>query len=135
MLKKEELKYQLVNKLITRIKNIKNIATWSVNENSIVFFPKKEIQISDGKIMKIDNSISDYDMVIDAQNLFVTPGFIDSHTHPIYIGNRAYEFSLRSQGLNYEDIIADGGGIVSSIDALRNASEDELFNHCYKKIG
>ena len=134
MLKKEELKYQLVNKLITRIKNIKNIATWSVNENSIVFFPKKEIQISDGKIMKIDNSISDYDMEIDAQNLFVTPGFIDSHTHPIYIGNRAHEFSLRSQGLNYEDIIADGGGIVSSIDALRNASEDELFNHCYKKI-
>ena len=120
--------------MITKIKNIKNIATWSVEKNLIDFFPKKEIQICDGRILKIDACISEFDIEIDAQNLFITPGFIDSHTHPIYMGNRSHEFSLRSQGMGYEDIISNGGGIVSSIDALRKVDEDELFYHCSQRI-
>ncbi|WP_243042322.1 imidazolonepropionase [Dyella sedimenti] len=57
----------------------------------------------------------------------VTPGLIDCHTHLVFGGNRAHEFDLRLNGASYEEIARAGGGIVSTVKATREASEDELF--------
>jgi len=57
----------------------------------------------------------------------VTPGLIDCHTHLVFAGDRAAEFEMRLQGASYEDIARAGGGIVSSVRAVRAASEDELL--------
>ena len=57
---------------------------------------------------------------------WMTPGLVDCHTHLVYAGNRAHEFELRLKGASYEEIARAGGGIVSSVAALRAASEDEL---------
>jgi imidazolonepropionase len=57
----------------------------------------------------------------------VTPGLIDCHTHLVFGGNRAHEFDLRLNGASYEDIARAGGGIVSTVKATREASEDALF--------
>ena len=57
---------------------------------------------------------------------WITPGLIDCHTHLVYAGNRAGEFEMRLRGASYEEIARAGGGIVSSVKALRAASEDEL---------
>ncbi len=57
----------------------------------------------------------------------VTPGLIDCHTHLVFGGNRAHEFDLRLNGATYEEIARAGGGIVSTVQATRGASEDELF--------
>ncbi|MBS0194693.1 MAG: imidazolonepropionase [Proteobacteria bacterium] len=57
----------------------------------------------------------------------VTPGLIDCHTHLVFAGDRAREFEMRLQGASYEAIAKAGGGIVSSVHAVRAASEDELL--------
>jgi len=57
----------------------------------------------------------------------VTPGLIDCHTHLVFGGDRAREFDLRLNGASYEEIARAGGGIVSSVNATRAASEEQLF--------
>jgi imidazolonepropionase len=59
-------------------------------------------------------------------NAWVTPGLIDCHTHLVYAGNRANEFEMRLNGATYEEIARAGGGIVSTVKAVRAASEKEL---------
>ncbi len=57
---------------------------------------------------------------------WVTPGLIDCHTHLVFGGNRAREWEMRSQGKTYEEIARAGGGILSTVRATREASEDDL---------
>ncbi|MGC4192776.1 MAG: imidazolonepropionase [Thermomicrobiales bacterium] len=65
--------------------------------------------------------------VIDLEGRWVLPGLIDCHTHIVHAGNRSHEFELRLAGATYEEISRAGGGIVSSVRALREASDDDLL--------
>jgi imidazolonepropionase len=65
--------------------------------------------------------------VIDAGGGWITPGLIDCHTHLVFAGDRAHEFELRLEGASYEDIARAGGGIVSTVRAVRAADEDALL--------
>ena len=58
---------------------------------------------------------------------WITPGLVDCHTHVVFADDRAHEFELRLQGASYEDIARAGGGILSTVRAVRAASEEELF--------
>ena len=64
---------------------------------------------------------------IDATGKVVMPGLVDSHTHLVFAGSREREFEQRIQGLSYLDIAERGGGILSTVEATRKASFDELF--------
>lgn len=68
------------------------------------------------------------------KNAWVTPGLIDCHTHLIYAGNRAEEFEMRLNGATYQEIARAGGGIVSTVNAVRNASEDELYKQSARRL-
>jgi imidazolonepropionase len=63
---------------------------------------------------------------LDASGKVVVPGFVDSHTHMMFAGNRAHEFGLRSQGATYQEIATGGGGILSTITSVREATKKEL---------
>lgn len=63
---------------------------------------------------------------VDAGGRVVLPGFVDPHTHLIFAGSRADEFVLRLRGATYQQLAAQGGGIVATMRATREASEEEL---------
>ena len=64
---------------------------------------------------------------IDAAGCLVTPGLVDAHTHLIFGGWRQNELALKLHGVSYLEILAAGGGILSTVKATREATEDELF--------
>jgi imidazolonepropionase len=63
---------------------------------------------------------------LDASGKVVMPGFIDPHTHAVWVGDRAQEFDLRLQGKSYLEILAAGGGILSTVRATRTASLEKM---------
>ena len=119
----------------TRIKNISSIYTWNSDANKLQTFHNHEILILNNEIIEISsNKIVDYDIEIDALDSIITPGFIDSHTHPVFVNNRADEFIMRSKNLSYSEINKQGGGINSSIEHLRRASYQDLYDSSYNNI-
>ncbi len=64
---------------------------------------------------------------LDAGGRVVLPGFVDPHTHLVWAGDRSAEFELRLQGRSYMDILAAGGGILSTVRATRQASSESLL--------
>ncbi len=73
------------------------------------------------------------DEVIEAEGL-VSPGLVDCHAHAVFAGDRAAEFELRLQGASYEQIARAGGGILSTVRAVREASEDELLRQSAPRV-
>jgi imidazolonepropionase len=65
-------------------------------------------------------------MEIDCAGKVVLPGFVDSHTHPVFVSPRLVDFEKRIQGASYEEIAAAGGGIRSSLEGVRKASKSVL---------
>ncbi len=63
---------------------------------------------------------------IDAAGTVVLPGFVDSHTHAMFAGDRAGEFALRTEGTTYQEIAERGGGILNTVRSVRAASKKEL---------
>lgn len=66
------------------------------------------------------------DKIIDCTGKTVLPGFVDSHTHIVFAGNRSGEFGRRLRGATYKEIAAKGGGILTTMKATRNATIEEL---------
>jgi imidazolonepropionase len=76
----------------------------------------------------------DADTVYDCAGRWITPGLIDCHTHIIHAGSRAEEFAARLAGASYEDIARAGGGIVSTMQATRAATESELVAQAMPRL-
>ena len=72
--------------------------------------------------------------VIDAEGRLVTAGLIDAHTHLIFGGWRQHEVPLKLRGASYLEILQAGGGILNTLVATRNASEDELYERAEKAL-
>jgi len=66
---------------------------------------------------------------IDLEGRCIIPGFVDPHTHACFMGTREREFVMRLQGASYLDILKMGGGILSTVDKVRSASKEELYEN------
>jgi imidazolonepropionase len=72
--------------------------------------------------------------VRDLDGAWVTPGLIDCHTHLVFAGTRATEYAQRLKGRSYADIARSGGGIISTMRAVRGASEQQLFDESVPRL-
>lgn len=75
----------------------------------------------------IENIRTDNIRTLDVGGDVVMPGFIDSHTHLVFGGSRENEFDMKLKGSSYIDILKNGGGILSTVEATRKASKKELL--------
>ena len=72
--------------------------------------------------------------IIDGRNKVITPGFIDSHTHFVFAGSRENEYEMRQAGKSYQEIAKAGGGILSTVKAVRNTNKKELKEISEKRL-
>jgi len=70
----------------------------------------------------------------DAQQGFILPGFVDSHTHMVYAAPRQKEFEMRLNGATYQEIAEAGGGILNSAKHMAECSEEQLFNDAKARL-
>jgi len=71
---------------------------------------------------------------VDCGGRAVIPGFVDAHTHLVFAGDRSDEFARRLAGESYTKIAAAGGGILSTVEATRSATEETLFDLAAKRV-
>ncbi len=71
---------------------------------------------------------------LDAAGGLVIPGLVDAHTHPVFVGGREDEFERKTRGETYAEIAAAGGGILSSVRAVRAATEEDLAARVRRRL-
>lgn len=90
------------------------------------------VGVTDGRIVFIGHCADVVEenakQVVDCEGKLVTPGLVDPHTHLVFGGSRENEVALKQQGVSYLDILAQGGGILSTVRATREANTDRLFD-------
>lgn len=129
------------NQNIDAIWHNANLATFSENRKKPYgAIQNGAIATKDGKIIWVGEERELQEQKFIAKNTYdlegrwITPGFTDCHTHLVYAGNRANEFEKRLQGYTYGEIAAAGGGILSTVNATRNANEESLFMQSARRL-
>lgn len=128
----------------TVVRNIRQLVTIAqkpiVGASGVLqIIPNAAIAVHDGVIVwigpdkniehkfDINHRSGDDDItIIDAQGVVVTPGFVDSHTHLVFAGDRSEEFHLRRAGLSYGELLTQGRGILTTVNATRSANTELL---------
>ncbi|EHL82764.1 imidazolonepropionase [Citrobacter portucalensis] len=93
--------------------------------------------VRQGKIRDIVPESSLYlthDNTFDMQGRLITPGLIDCHTHLVFGGNRAGEWEQRLNGVSYQQISAQGGGINATVSATRSATDEQLLHVAHQRM-
>jgi imidazolonepropionase len=88
-----------------------------------------------GTSEEIERNLANNAEIVDAAGRVILPGFVDAHTHLVFAGNRLDDFEARARGETYEQIAKRGGGIQTTVQATRAASEDDLFALAQKRAG
>lgn len=118
------------------INNI-HLATMQTNAAAYGAIENAAIAVNEGRIVYAgsrEHCPYTHSAPVDGRGAWVTPGFIDCHTHLVYGGDRAAEFEQRLNGVSYEEIARAGGGIKSTVRATRAASEAELLASATTRI-
>ncbi len=95
-----------------------------IQKGAVVVRDEKIVAV--GTTDELRNAYPD-EPTLDAGNCVLMPGFVDPHTHLIWAGDRANEFEMKMGGMAYLDILAAGGGIISTVKATRTASMETLI--------
>src|SRR3990167_946449 len=106
---------------------LRNVRIVSGADYECAVSPPSFVAVAQGRVARVgtmqtlDPGVTAHDE-IDGDGALLTPGLIDCHTHLVYAGDRAREFEQRLQGMSYEEITRNGGGIQSTVNATRKAT-------------
>ena len=136
------MKADLILKNIGKLVTMQGSSSFRVKEemNKINIIENAYIAVKNGKILAIGvgdefgNLCGEDTKIHDAEGLLVTPGLIDSHTHLIHGGSRENEFSMKLNRVPYIEILNNGGGILSTVKATKESSEEELYKKAKKSL-
>ena len=117
-----------------KLTNISQLVSYQSVSDTIQTMSNIEILIEEETIRAIGPTVGNADEIVDCSGRLVTPGFIDPHTHPVFYKGREEEYTMRLAGASYQEIAENGGGILSSIKDVRNASEYELVERVKKRM-
>ncbi|MGI9034583.1 MAG: imidazolonepropionase, partial [Pyrinomonadaceae bacterium] len=97
------------------------------------------LAVSENKIVAAGKSVEilrrfESEKTIDVEKKVVCPGFVECHTHLVFAGNRLDEFELKIKGADYLEILKNGGGILSTVRATRQASFENLIEDARKRL-
>lgn len=137
------LGHSMVEKVDILIKNANQVLTLKgpnrprvkqeMNDLSIV--ENGVVGIKDGLIFGVGKNLKyKADVVVDAKNKVVMPGFVDPHTHLVFSGSREFELDWKLKGLSYMDIKKKGGGISYTVEKTRKASSKKLLLEARKRL-
>ena len=106
------------------------------HQGDVQSFEKGALLCKNGRIEAIGNEKEviavaasvEVDIEIDCERRCMIPGFVDPHTHMCFAKSREQEFNQRIEGQSYLEILYGGGGILSSVRAVRDCAEEELFS-------
>jgi imidazolonepropionase len=125
---------QMVTCSGTQAKRGKEMAVLSPIEDGCVIIEGGKITAA-GRTGEIEKRLRGFKgEVIDADGKAVLPGFVDSHTHTIFSGDRAEEFSWRLAGSSFLEILERGGGIISTVRATRAAPAEALYEEAFLRL-
>ena len=109
--------------------------------SQVMTFSKASIAVNDAGVIaaigeegQLFSEMTDNFEEVDCRGLFVLPGFVDSHTHAVFMGERSKEFYLRAEGKTYQEIAQSGGGIRSSVEKVRNSTVEEIASFSEKFV-
>lgn len=103
-----------------------------ISDGGILIEENKILKVGDFENLKSNNNNAALELIEDEQILL--PAFVDAHTHICFGGNRANDFAMRNAGKTYLEIAQSGGGIWSSVQHTRSASEEELLKTLLERI-
>ena len=129
-----DLVIQNIKQLILPKKTDKPLKGQELNDLELI--ENGTVVVNDGKIVYSGPYTTEYEATetIDASDKVVSPALVEAHTHLVHGGSREYEMSLKRQGVSYLEILEQGGGILNTVDATRQASEAELFSKAEKNL-
>lgn len=120
------------------VRNAAQIVT--VDADGLTVHENESMVIADGQVQAIgpvetlDVTAAEAAQVIDASEKAVIPGFVDPHTHALFAGDRSDEFAAKLRGKTYQEILAEGGGILRTVEAVREASDETLLENLLAQL-
>lgn len=114
----------------------------SGSESALGLVERGAVAVADGRVLLAGPTAEVREAValrpggreISAYGKVVTPGFVDPHSHPVFVGSREDEFELRNQGVSYMEIAARGGGIRRTVEAVRQATPTQLERAARRRL-
>ncbi len=137
------------NTVVRNIGQLVTVAQQPIDgaSGTLQVIPNAAIAVKDGHIVWIgpDNQVehkfyssrsheNDGIIIVDAEGAVVTPGLVDSHTHLVFAGDRSEEFHLRRAGISYGELLAQGRGILTTVNATRNTDTNKLTEMAVNRL-